>query len=121
MKKIVQKIVTLVKIPSQLSVLSYPKIGDYENPFILSTTPCEEKNGKYFDLLTEKEITKDENTLVWINLSGTVFQYPNGQRILITRRYRDNQLIAKEIAPWQELHPTMMLRQVVELEKKERY
>jgi hypothetical protein len=76
-------------------------------------TPCEERDGRYFDLRTGAEVARTKDTMIWNNLTGTVFQYPDGECILLTRRLSNQQLLCMEITP-KDFRSTMVLRHVVE-------
>ena len=84
-KIITGQVVTLVTYPEFLSVLEIPHFGEYDNPRILKLTPCaKDGNGKYTDLRSGKEVKKKPNMLEWLNLSGTVFTYPDGVNLLVS-------------------------------------
>ena len=110
-------VVTLVTIPKYLPVISWPQIGEYDNPYILALTPCEKVNEKYFNLLTGAEVKKEDNMLEWLNLPGTVFRYGNPKNyaekcLLTSRRYfEDRKQILFSITP-NEITPYMLERKV---------
>lgn len=112
----IQSAVTLVTIPKFLSVILRPQIGEYESPYILSTIPCEKKDGKYFELRTGKEVKKTPDMLEWNNLTGTFFRYPDGYELLITRRFCDNKIVVME--PERFDKNSMLLRQVINRSEK---
>lgn len=112
MKELNGELVMLVKVPSFLSVLRYPSVGEYDNRFVLKTVPCEKKNGKYLELRSGNPVEKDSNTLEWTLMTGNVLQYPDGKRILLSRIF-GGKLLALDIAR-NEFHPeTMILRHIV--------
>ena len=109
-------VVTLVTIPQFLPVISRPQIGEYNNPYILALTPCEKVGDKYYNLRTGAEVTKQENMLEWLNLSGTVFRYGNTKNyaeecLLTSRRFENGKLILFSITP-EEITPYMLERKV---------
>ncbi len=105
-----KQVVVLVKVPSHLEYNKRPHILAYDDANILHITPCKKTdNGSLYDLRTGKKVMKDENTLEWGVLTGTVFQYPDGKKFLVSRRYVDRQLLVLET---DEVRPTMILRKV---------
>ena len=104
-----EKFVVLVKVPDNLGVDKYPQVLDYSNENIVGITPAKEVNGEYFDLRSNAPIQKESNHLVWPSLTGTVFAYPDGKQILLTRRIADGKLITKEISSVWDFHPTTMI------------
>ncbi|MBQ8481079.1 MAG: hypothetical protein IJ532_00920 [Alphaproteobacteria bacterium] len=98
MKVLRGNIVTLVTIPKYLPVIMRPSIGEYDNPYVMKTTPCECVDGEYYDLHTGAKVVKKDNMLEWKNLSGTVFRYKNKHNfpeecLLISKRYEDGKLL----------------------------
>lgn len=115
MKKIITgKAVTLVTLPEYLDVLQTPQIGDYSNPRIVKLTPCEKKNDKLFDLRTGRQVEKPKRYLEWVNLSGTVFKYPDGRNILLTKVFATNTLMCVDVASSEIRETTMIPRRVFE-------
>lgn len=113
-KELNGELVMLVMVPSFLSVLEYPHVGEYGNRFVLKTTACEKKNGKYLELRSGKPVEKDSNTLEWKLMTGNVIQYPDGKRILLSRRIFGGKVLALNIAK-NEFHPeTMILRPLID-------
>lgn len=111
------QVVTLVTIPKHLSTLSLPSIGDYQNPYILETTPCEKVSGHYFNLKNGREVKKSEDMLEWKNLSGTVFRYKSkhgfcDEHLLISRRLFENRKLVLLSVEENEITPMMVLRTV---------
>lgn len=110
------KLVTLVTYPKFLSDILRPQIGEYDSPYVLALTPCEKVGDKFFDLRTGAEVTKQENMLEWLNLSGTVFRYGNPKHyteecLLASRRFENGKLILFSITP-EEITPYMLERKV---------
>lgn len=95
--KTIEKAVTLVTLPQYLPVIMRPRIGEYENPYVLRTRPCEKKQGKFFDLRTGEEIKKTTDMVEWNNLTGSLFRYPDGYELTLSRRYRDNKILVLEV------------------------
>ena len=102
----------LVQIQQNLGILKQPHIGNYQSPHILSVVPAFEQEGRLFELRTGKEIQKDENTMAWPVLTGTVFVYPDGEMLLLSRRFADGELITLPINKKQYHKETMILRSV---------
>lgn len=121
MKKIktIESAVTLVTLPQFLPVLMWPHVGDYDNPYILRTIPCEKKNGHYFDLRSGEEVQKIKGMREWNNLSGSLFCYPDGYQLLLSRRYRDNKIMVFEPEEKQLSPLSTILRPVIHRKEKE--
>ena len=114
MERIEEKVVVLVEIPDNLSVSKRPHVLDYANENIVHIQPCKKIGGEFFDLRSGEPVQKKENHLVWPSLTGTVFAYPDGKNILLSRRYSDGELITCEIKSKWDIHKeTMILRKVV--------
>ncbi len=114
-------VVTLATIPEYLPVLSRPQIGEYSNPWVLKIQPCiKQKNGKYVDLRTGCEVKKSQSTLEWLNLSGTVFRYPDGHNVLISKMLDgSNNFIVKEIVE-NDINNMMMPRKIFDRTKEKK-
>lgn len=122
--KDVASVVTLVRIPEFLPVLQWPQIGDYHNQYILQTTPCEKRNGKYYNLRDGKEFKKMGNMLEWTNLSGTFFRYPDGYELLLSKKFEDGKLLVLEPdrQDTRRFHPqSMILRKIIHREEKKKF
>ena len=108
--KQIEKIVSLVKVPKHLSADRWPHVLDYENQYIQKIVPCAYMDGQYFDLRTGEQVEKDESCMLeWNVLTGNVFQYPDGEMLLISRRFDNNRLLVLRTT---EVRPTMILRKV---------
>lgn len=107
-----KKYVVFIQIPQNLDILKHPHIGNYQSPHILSVVPAVEKQGHFFELRTGKEIQKNEEMLVWPVLTGTVFVYPDGEMLLVSRHFADGELITLHINKKQYHKETMILRSV---------
>ncbi len=110
-------VVTLVTIPEFLPTLQVPHIGEYDSPFIMKLTPCEKRNGQYYDLRKGVEVKKSENMLEWLNLSGTVFSYEDGLLLLITKRFVNGHFMGIPISK-NEVRSNMMPRKIFDRTKK---
>lgn len=122
--KVMENCVTLVTIPEFLPVLQWPKIGEYDNQFILKTTPCEKRNGKYYDIRSNTEVKKKDNMLEWPNLSGTFFRYPDGYELLLSKKFEDGKLLVLEPdrLDSRRFHPqSMVLRKIVHRVEKKKF
>ncbi|MCQ2734372.1 MAG: hypothetical protein MJ212_00280 [Alphaproteobacteria bacterium] len=107
-----KKCVVLVEIPQNLGILKQPHVWEFQNPSISSVTPALEQEGHFFELRTGREIQKDENTMAWPVLTGTVFVYPDGEMLLLSRRFADGELITLPITKKQYHKETMVLHYV---------
>lgn len=105
----IERFVVLVEIPDNLGISKYPKVLDYDNEYIVGITPVKEIEGEYFDLRSGEPIKKESNHLVWPSLTGTVFTYPDGKQILLSRRIVDGELITCEINNRWDFHPATMI------------
>ena len=104
----------MVTIPKFLPVIMRPGIGDYDNPYVLRTTPCEVVDGRYRDLRTGAVVEKKNNMLEWRNLSGTVFRFEHrrgfsNENLLISRRFEDGRLLLLSLED-REITPMMVVR-----------
>jgi len=117
-KELRGKAVMLVKMPSNLSLLNYPRLGEYDNKYIINTRPCEKKGNRFFDLRTGDEIRKTENMLEWPVLTGNVFRYENGQNLLLSRRFADNRVLCLDIDPEEINEVTMIVRPLINRVRK---
>ena len=114
------QVVTLVTIPRYLPFLMQPQYGEYENRFIRKTTPCEKRNGLYYELRSGQPVQKTDDMLEWNNLSGSYFRYPDGLELLVSRRIADKQLMLMAVED--EFNPSdMVLRKVIERKEKISY
>ena len=105
----IERFVVVVEVPDNLGISKYPRVLDYANENIVHITPAKEIGGELFDLRTDAPIRKDHNHLVWPSLTGTVFTYPDGKEILLSRRIADGKLITCEIKSKWDFHPTTMI------------
>lgn len=115
----IDKAVTLVTVPSLLSFLSRPQHGDYDNPYILRTRPCAKKDGKFYDLRTGEQVIKTDEMLEWNNLTGSLFRYPDGYELLLSRQYTKEKAILV-LEPENDYNPnSVIIRPVIhKVEKK---
>ena len=110
----IERFVVLVEIPDNLGISKYPKVLDYDNEYIVGITPAREVGGEFFDLRSGASVEKKDNHLVWPSLTGTVFAYPDGKHVLLSRRFADGKLVTCEINPKRDFHQeTMILRKVI--------
>ena len=87
------KVVCLIKLPEGLSLLQYPKLLDYTNKHILKKTPCLQRGETFTDLRTGKEVKLARKMLVWPVSVGTVFEFCDGDRVLLSRTIADRKLV----------------------------
>ncbi|MBQ7633520.1 MAG: hypothetical protein IJS88_05355 [Alphaproteobacteria bacterium] len=118
-KKIITgTIVTLVTYPESLSVIDIPHHGEYNNPRIVKLTPCIKHGSKYFDLRTKREVFRTESSVEWLNLSGTVFRYPDGHNVLVSKKLDGSgYFVAEEIAE-HGITSNMMPRRIFDRSKE---
>lgn len=102
--------VTIVRISPFLPLIMRPRTGDYDSEFIKSLIPAEKVGDKYFHLISGKEIVIGEDTLVWNNLTGTVYNL-NGGLYLLSRRFSDSKVMLLEIQP-REVNNMMIVREM---------
>ena len=86
-------VVSLVKLPMGLSLQERPQLLDYKNPVIRKIIPCIKQGDKFTDLRTNKNVRVNDDILVWPVSVGTVFNYPDGESFLLSRRYADGKLL----------------------------
>ncbi|MBR1904626.1 MAG: hypothetical protein IJ824_05590 [Alphaproteobacteria bacterium] len=109
-----EKFVVLVEIPDNLAYNKRPHVLDYANENIVHIQPCKKVSDQFFDVRSGEPVQKKANHLIWPSQTGTVFAYPDGKNILLSRRYADGKLITCEINPKWGFHPsTMVLRKVI--------
>lgn len=87
------KVVCLIKLPEGLSLLQFPKLLDYTNKHILKKIPCLQRGEKFTDLRTGKQVKLARKMLVWPVSVGTVFEYGDGDRVLLSRTIADRKLL----------------------------
>ena len=87
------KVVCLIKLPEGLSLLQYPKLLDYTNKHILKKIPCVQRGETFTDLRTGKEVKLARKMLVWPVSVGTVFEFCDGDRVLLSRTIADRKLV----------------------------
>ena len=104
-----KKVVSLIQVSEHLPFNRRPHILDYENENIVHIFPCFKKGDKYTDLRTGEQIQKTDNMEEWDVLTGTVFQYPDGEKLLVSRRFADRKIL---ILKTNEVRSTMILRKV---------
>ena len=86
-------VVSLIKLPIGLSLLERPKLLDYTHPAIRKIIPCIKQGDKFTDLRTNKSVKVTRDILVWPVSVGTVFNYPDGESFLLSRRFADGKLL----------------------------
>lgn len=106
--KRIDQVVALIQVPNYLPYNRRPYLLEYEDENIKRIIPCIKVGEEYFDLRTEEKVERDENMEEWTVFTGTVFQYPDGKRFLVSRRYADQALMILEMM--EDIHPTMVLR-----------
>ncbi len=79
------KIVSVIRIPKFLDPLKIPSLLDYTHPKIVETIPCIKTEKGLESVFDGTPVQVDNNSLVWPVYAGTVFQYPNGEKVLLSR------------------------------------
>lgn len=123
MKKINKEQKLVVMVTTQNGYNRHrPYYLDYDDPKINGIRPCiQQADGSLKDLRTGEDVPFCEDTAdLWNISSGTVFEYPDGYRLLISRLFDANRtfiVLDKDFT----FHPTTMtLRKTQEhREKKE--
>lgn len=93
MKKIAkgQKLVVLVTAFENAGRLycRKPDYLNYDDPRINGIRPCiQQADGSLKDLRTGEDVSFSKDTSdLWSVYSGTVFEYPDGQRLLVSRLF----------------------------------
>ena len=112
MKEAKKTVVVLVDIPPYVDI-NRPGVGDYDHPMVRKVIPCWKQGDQYLDLRSMLPVEKKENYLEWPVLTGTVFEYKDKTRFLLTKCYQSGQLKTIPLNYKKDFHPeTMMLHQV---------
>ncbi len=83
-----EKPVTVIRKNPRFSRV-FVDLSDYSNPAISAIIPCwQNADGKLTSIATGEPITVGEYDQVRNCLVGTIFRYPNGEKILLTRNGR---------------------------------
>lgn len=80
------QIVSLIKISKPLFPNQIPGCLEYDHPLVIGVTPCIKQDGFYVDLRTGKKVTLLPDMLEWPVFVGTVFQYPDEKKLLVSRK-----------------------------------
>lgn len=86
------KVVCVITLPEGLSLLQFPKLLDYNNKHILKKIPCLQRGETFTDLRSGKTVLAPK-MLVWPVSVGTVFEYGDGDRVLLSRTIADRKLV----------------------------
>ena len=87
------KVVCLIKLPKWLSFNRRPHLLDYKNPVIKEIIPCIQHEKNFLDIVQGKKVLIDDDTLIWPVSVGTVFNYPDGRKILLSRTIKSRELL----------------------------
>lgn len=90
MKKISknQKLVVMITVRRTGYFDLKPYYMDYDDPRINGIRPCiQQADGSLKDLRTGEDVSLPQNADLWDVSSGTVFEYPDGQRLLVSRLF----------------------------------
>lgn len=75
-----------------------PDVGEFNHWNMKKVVPCVVKNGKYVDIRTGEQVSVKGNSQVWPLLTGTVLCYPDGKRLLLSRRFnRERSIMVLDI------------------------
>lgn len=88
-----EKVVCLIKLPVNLPLNKRPHLLDYKNPVIKEIIPCIQSGKKFRDIIHGKKVFANENTLVWNVSVGTVLNYQDGKKILLSRTIQSRELL----------------------------
>ena len=106
-----KKAVALVMVPAWTNI-NRPGVGNYEHPMVMKVIPCWKVGDKYYDLRSNVKVEKKDSyklaVLEWPILTGTVFEYQDHSRFLLTRNYTDNQFKVIPLEP-RGFHPETMI------------
>ena len=97
-----EKVVVLVEVSKNLAPQRYPGYLEYDNPKVKHITPCSFDGSHYVNLRTGKRVKKSENMLVWNVSVGTMFLYPDGENILVSRLISSGQIVLYNNFPFNE-------------------
>jgi hypothetical protein len=64
-----------------------PYVGEFNHWNIRKVTPVYKNGEKFYDIRTGKPVLPKKNTKIWPLFTGTVLKYPNGQKMLLSRRF----------------------------------
>lgn len=87
------KVVCLIRLPEGLSLLQFPKLLDYNNKRILEKIPCLQRGETFTDLRSGKKVKLARKMLIWPVSTGTVFEYGDGDRVLLSRTIAERKLV----------------------------
>lgn len=124
MKKISkdQKLVVLVTTFADSARLycRKPDYLNYDDPRINGIRPCiQQADGSLKDLCTGEDVSFSENTSeLWSVSSGTVFEYPDGQRLLVSRLFDADRTMIVLDKDFTYSQTTMTLRKTKEHQEK---
>ena len=90
------KVVCLIKLPKDLPLNRYPYVLDYKNPVISQIIPCIQTGNSFCDVRSGEKVSVDDNTLMWHVSIGTVFNYPDGRKVLLSRQIANRELLLVE-------------------------
>lgn len=100
------RFVVLVEIPKWLGVFNWPKVGDYDNPYIKKIIPCTVTNGAYKSWETGEKVEKTPQMFVWNLFPGTMFRMKDNKEILITRDFAGKVFLTSKV----HFNPSSMVR-----------
>ena len=89
-------VVCLIKLPVNLPLNRRPHLLDYNNPIISAIIPCIKSGESFRDIRSGEEVFADDNTLIWHVSVGTVFNYQDGRKILLSRTIKKRELLLVE-------------------------
>ena len=89
-------VVCLIKLPANLPLNRRPHLLDYNNPIINEIIPCIKSGKSFRDIRSGERVFVDDNTLIWHVSVGTVFNYQDGRKVLLSRTIKNRELLLVE-------------------------
>ena len=113
-----QKFFALIDIPQGLRWPLVPMLGEYDNPYIKSITPCTLENGVYKSWETGEVVKTKPDTQAWGLQVGTMFHLTDGREVLITRNCGGEEYLVDNVP----FNPLTMVRREAKryVEKKKK-
>ena len=116
-----QKVVLVITVHAPYGVARKPSYKDFNSPLIKAVTPCIKVGDSYCDLRNGKTVPFGDKNCCWPVLVGTVLNYPNGERYLISRSSDKERavLVLSEEDGWVYNPASMTSVEVFKKEEKE--
>ena len=94
----------IIQLQKSVGLNAEPKFGQYGSKKIAHITPCTVVNGHFRSWKTGKEV-KVGSGLVWPIYAGTMFRFPDGTQILLSRKANGELTLIHDIS----FNPTSMV------------